>query len=173
MKEVWFISKFESSYDNLMLWAASTTVFFGFCHSGKITTPSENNYDPSIHLSYGDITTDNPNFPSMLSIKLKHSKTNQERKGVKIVIGKTGDDLCPLSAMLSFLKVRESHPGLSSVGSQEHLYQNRFVESDRSALTKPSCLHADSFAGHSFHVGAATTAASAGICDSSIQSLGH
>ena len=172
MKEVWFISKSESSYDNLMLWAASTTVFFGFCHSGKITTPSENNYDPSIHLSYGDIATDNPKFPSMLSIKLKYSNTNQERKGIKIVIGKTRDDLCPLS----YAELPESqriYPGLSSVGIQEHLYQNRFVESDRSALTKPSCLHADSFAGHNYHIGAATTAASAGICDSSIQSLGH
>ena len=30
----------------------------------------------------------------MLSINLKHSKTDQERKDIKIIIGKTGDDLC-------------------------------------------------------------------------------
>ena len=44
---------------------------------------------------------------------------------------------------------------------------SRFVDSIRSAPTKANSL-ADSFAGHSFHIGAATTTASAGICDSSI-----
>ena len=111
LKRVWFPYETEPSYDNLMLWAASTTAFFGFCHSGEITTPSENSYDPSIHLSYGDIASDNPKCTSMLSINLKHSKTDQERKGMKIIIGKTGDDLCPISAMLNFLKVRGTHPG--------------------------------------------------------------
>ena len=43
----------------------------------------------------------------MLSIKLKHSKTDEERKGIKI--GKTEDNLCPIIAMLNFLKVRGSH----------------------------------------------------------------
>ena len=173
MKGVWFPSKSEPSYDNLMLWAASTTAFFGFCRSGEITTSSENSYDPNVHLSYGDIATDNPKSPSMLSIKLKHSKTDQERKGVKIIIGKTEDDLCPLSAMLSFLKVRGSHPGpLFCWKSGSPLSKSRFVESVRSALTTAN-LPANSFAGHSFRIGAATTAASAGICDSSIQCLGR
>ena len=38
MKEVWFPSKSEWLYDSLMLWAAATTAFFGFCRSGEITT---------------------------------------------------------------------------------------------------------------------------------------
>ena len=42
----------------------------------------------------------------------------------------------------------------------------------RSALTTAN-LPADNFAGHSFRIGAATTATSAGICDFSIQSLGQ
>ena len=99
------------SYDNLMLWAASTTAFFGFCHSGGITTPSENSYDPNIHLSYGDIASDNPKCPSMLSINLKHSKTDQERKGMNIIIGKTGNNLCLISATLNVQKVRGFNPG--------------------------------------------------------------
>ena len=48
------------------------------------------------------------------------------------------------------------------------IYQSQcFVDSVRSALTKAN-LPADIFTGHSFCIGA-----SAGICDSSIQSLGH
>ena len=173
MKRVWFPSDTNSSYDNLMLWVVSTIAFFGFCRSGEITTPSDNSYDPNIHLSYADIATDNPKCPSMLSINLKHSKIDQERKGIKIIIGKTGDDLCPISAMLNFLKVRGSRPGpLFCRKSGTPLSKSRFVDSVRSALTKAN-LPADVFAGHSFRIGAATTAASAGICDSSIQSLGH
>ena len=116
------------------------------------------------------IASDNPKCPSMLSINLKHSKTVQERKGMKIIIGKTGDDLCPISAMLNFLKIRGTHPGpLFCRKSGAPLSKSRFVDCVRSALTKAD-LPADVFAGHSFHIGAAT---SAGICDSSIQSLGH
>ena len=170
MKRVWFPSDTNSSYDNLMLWAASTIAFFGFCHSGEITTPSDNSFEPHIHLSYADVTTDNPKCPSMLSINLKHSKTDQERKGIKIIIGKTGD---AISAMLNFLKVRRSCPGpLFRRKSGTPLSKSRFVDSVRSALTKAN-LPADVFAGHSFRIGSATTAASAGICDSSIQSLGR
>ena len=46
------------------------------------------------------------------------------------------------------------------------------MDSVSSALTKAN-LPKDVFAGHSFCIGAATTVASASICDSSIQSLGH
>ena len=82
MKEVWFPPKSESLYDSLMSWAATTTAFFGFCRSGEITTPSEKN-DPRVHLSLSDISTDNAKCPSMLSIKLKNSKTDQGKEGDK------------------------------------------------------------------------------------------
>ena len=173
MKEVWFPSKSELLYDSLMLWTAATTAFFSFCRSGEITTPSEKKYDPSVQLSLSDNSTDNAKCPSMLSIKLKHSKTDQKRKGIKIVIGKTGDDLCPIMALLSYLKVREAHPGpLFCWQSGSPLSKSNFVDKVRSPLTTAN-LPADNFAGHSFRIGAATTAASAGICESSIQSLGR
>ena len=80
MKEVWLPSKSELLYDSLMLWAAAITAFFGFCRSGEITTPSEKTYDPmaSVHLSLNDVSTDNVKCPSMLSIKLKHSRKGRE-----------------------------------------------------------------------------------------------
>ena len=105
----------------------------------------------------------------MLSIKLKHSKTDQKRKRIKIVIGKTGDDLCPILAMLSYLKVRVSQPGpLFCWQSESPLSKSNFVDKVRSAANLP----ADNFSGHSFQIGATTIAASAVIYDSSIQSLG-
>ena len=86
MKRVWFPSETNPSYDNLMLWVARTIAFCRSRRSGEITTPSDNSYDPNIYLSYADIAADKPKSLSMLSINLKHSKTGQERKGMKIII---------------------------------------------------------------------------------------
>ena len=75
--------------------------------------------------------------------------------------------------MLNFLKVRESYPGpLFCRKSGTPLSKSGFVDSVRSALTKAN-LPADIFAGYSCCIGAATAKASAGICDSSVRSLGH
>ena len=42
---------------------------------------------------------------------MKQSKTDQERKGIKIIIGKTDDDLCPVAALLIYLNVKGLRPG--------------------------------------------------------------
>lgn len=171
LKLVWLSKK--TIPDKLMLWAASTTAFFGFFRSGEITVNPDGSYDPHSHLSYGDLAVDKPSTPSMISIHLKHSKTDQARKGVKIILGSTNDDLCPVSAMLAYLKVRGSHPGpLFQWKSGIPLSKSKFVEEVRIAL-EAARLPAKSFAGHSFRIGAATTAASAGLPDSSIQTLGR
>ena len=44
----------------------------------------------------------------MCSIHLKQSKTDQFRKGVQVVIGRTENDFCPLTALLQFLSLRGS-----------------------------------------------------------------
>ena len=69
----------NSSFNNIMLWAAATATFFGFCRSGVIT---------KIHLSLADLAVDKVLAPSVISIQLKRSKTDQVMKGVKLVIGK-------------------------------------------------------------------------------------
>ena len=99
------------SYDNLMLWATSVTTFFTFCRSGETTVENENQYDPKVHLSYSDIAVDNSTSPNVISLNIKQSKTDQLRKGVKVVIGWTNDDLCPVTALLSYLSHRGNSPG--------------------------------------------------------------
>ena len=53
IKSVWLPN--ESSPDKLMLWAASTTAPFGFCHSGEITISTERAYNPQTHLSFSNL----------------------------------------------------------------------------------------------------------------------
>ena len=78
-----------------MLWVAATVTFFSFCHSGKVTVVDEAKSDPSADLSLSDVTLDNPVSLGITSLLIKQSKTDQERMGIKVFIGKTADDLCP------------------------------------------------------------------------------
>ena len=44
LRRVWLEG--NPTFNNTMLWAASTTTFFGFCRSGKITVQCESKFDP-------------------------------------------------------------------------------------------------------------------------------
>ena len=161
------------SYDNLMPWAASVTTFFTFCQSGETTVENENQYDPKVHLSYSDIAVDNSASPNVISLNIKQSKTDQLRKGVKVVLGRTNDDLCPVTALLLYLSHQGNSPGpLFCWHNKTPLSKAKFVKNVRLALLRANLL-ADKYTGHSFRIGAATTAASAGIEDSTIQTLGR
>ena len=70
----------------------------------------------------------------------------QARKGMRIVISKTTDDLCPVAALLAYLKVRGSPSGpLFQWQSGNPLTKTRFVEEVRVAL-EASHLPAKDFA---------------------------
>ena len=69
---------------------------------------------------------------------------------MKIIIGKIGDDLCPVAALLTYLNVRGSHPGPLFVWkSGTPLSKVKFVDEVRSAL-EAAHLPAKDFAGHNF-----------------------
>ena len=61
IKQVWQGDKDRDKVS--MLWAAVCTCFFGFLRSGEIVVPSDSEYDPTTHLSYGDVRLDNPINP--------------------------------------------------------------------------------------------------------------
>ena len=153
----------HSPYNQSMLWAAAVTTFFSFCRSGEITITQEGAYDLNSHLSFSDVAVINAKRPSIISLLIKQSKTDQDREGTRVVIGKTGDDLCPVSALLAYLSQRGNNPGpLFQWQNGTALTKPRFVGEVRSALTAAN-LPATDFAGHSFRIGAATTAATAGL----------
>ena len=159
--------------DASMLWAAATLCFFGFLHTGEAVFPSDSGFDPRYHLAYGDVRVNSPQNPSWMEVHIKRSKCDQFAEGVKLVIGTTGSDLCPVAAMLGFLVQRGNAPGalfLFKDGSP--LTRARFVSALRSALAE-SGFDPSLYAGHSFRVGAATTAALRGLQDSLIKTLGR
>ena len=107
LKAVWMHT--EPSFKAAMLWAASMVTFFTFCHSGGTTVSST--YDPSVHWSLGDLVADRAANPTVISLNIKQSKTDQGRIGIKVIVGRTGNDKCPVSALLRYLARRGSKPG--------------------------------------------------------------
>ena len=160
--------------DAKMLWAASCLAFFGFLRVGEFTSPTGTSYDKDIHLSPSDVSVDHPSAPKMLYVHIKQSKTDQLRQGVTIVLGKSEQfPLCPLTAMLGYLVVRGNSSGpLFTWKDGVFLTRANFVAAVKKALESAG-LDTSNFNGHSFRIGAATTAAARGMEDSMIKTLGR
>ena len=156
-----------------MLWAAFLMCFFGFMHSGEVTIPDSSSYDSSVHLNFADIAFDNSSSPNMVRITLKCSKTDPFQQGVSIHIGKTGHTLCPVTALLNYLMIRGNSTGLLfHFKDNTPLTKSKFTSKFRDLLTQAG-MDSSLYAGHSFRIGAATTAAAKGVEDSLIQTLGR
>ena len=137
------------------------------------STPSNAKFDPGCHLSPADISIDDLSHPSILRICIKQSKTDPFRKGVHIIVGATGDCLCPVAAVLQYIAIRGKEPGpLFRFSNGSALTRQNFVSSVRRALSGIG-LQTSLYSGHSFRIGAATTAAAQGISDALIKTMGR
>ena len=111
--------------------------------------------------------------PTFVQVRIKASKTDPFRQGVTGYVGRTQNSLCPVTAVLSYMVVRGSSPGtLFRWEDGCFLTREAFVSAVRTALTKAGLVAKD-FAGHSFRIAAATTAARQGLQDSLIKTLGR
>ncbi len=171
LKLVW--ERMSNQHDALMLWAAACICFFGFLRSGEIVVPSETGYDQSSHLSFGDVRVDDRANPQYLEIHLKASKTDPFRQGVSVVVGRTNTDLCPVAAGLAYMAARGSAPGpLFKFHDGKFLTRDNLVKAVRSALSAAG-VEAAHYSGHSFRIGAATTAFGQGVPDVLIKTMGR
>ena len=147
--------------------------FFGFLRSGEFTAPESDEFDPGQHLSFTDVAVDSLDSPRCLSIKIKQSKTDPFRQGVTICLGKTEALFCPVGAILSYLVMRGPGGGpLFRFRDGRALTRPRLVVEIRKALAQAG-INPDDYAGHSFHIGAATTAAACGVPVDIIKTLGR
>ena len=169
IKGIWAES--ASEYDTIMFWAIAVMAFFGFFRLGELLVGSGTTFDPAQHLSGVDVAVNSRDKPTLLKVRLKMSKTDQLRKGVDIFIGRTGDDICPVAAVLAFIAVRgQRHDPLFMLRSGEPCAKEFFVGKLRLVLRQTG-LNPEDYARHSFRIGAAITAAKRGLPDSTIKAL--
>lgn len=160
------------NYNSLMIWAAMTLAFFGFMRLGELTCNST--FSLETHLSPSDVCfLPTMSQPDYMSIQVKISKTDPFRKGHTILIGKTNQPICPVKAMKNYLGARTNTPGpLLQYQSGTPLTKDALTFETRSLLAM-SGLNPMQYAGHSYRIGAATTAASVGLPPWLIKTLGR
>ena len=105
------LNRNPGKYENKLMWAACCLGFFAFFRSGEFTVQSNEPYNPSWHLSVQDVAVDSVDNPSVLQVGIKGSKTDQWRRGIFLMVGRT-EKICPVKAMLVFLAVRGFKSGL-------------------------------------------------------------
>ena len=161
------------SYRNILLWAACCTGFFGFLRCAEFLLPDGAQFDASAHLSLADIQLVRESPKWYFALHIKKSKTDQFYEGSDVVLGASGEDLCPVAALLDYLGRRGPSPGpLFRLENGAPLQRASFVKGVQDSLAVAG-LPGENFNGHSFHLGAATSASAAGVPETTIKLLGR
>ncbi len=159
--------------DRVLLCAVATTSFFGFFRLGELLPTSWSAWKATTDLAWGDVAVDDLQSPRMIQVHLKQSKCDQSGIGANVVLGTTGVDVCPVGAVTQFLHTRGLDAGPFFVDHAGQMATKAwFVQQVRKALLVLN-LPAHLYAGHSFQIGAATSAALSVVEDSLIQTLGR
>ena len=152
------LSRGPPSFDEVMLWAACCQGFFGFMRAGEFTkvSPTEDT------LSVADVSVDLRDNPQVLAV-LHRRKTDPFGAGVHLYVGRTGDVLCPVTAVLGYLAIRPPSIGpLLLFEDGTPLSRTRLITHMRAALSQAG-VDTAGYSGHSFRIRAASTAARAGF----------
>ncbi len=158
--------------DDVMFWAACCLAYFGFLRSLEFTVPNATAFSSHLHLSVNDVTVDQRLDPSQIQVNIKVSKTDPFRQGCIIPLGQGRSPLCPVEAVLSYLSIRGGTSGQLFVRANGvTLTQTFFTECLRTLLSAAGI--AGRYSSHSFRIGAATSAALAGVPEHMIHTLGR
>ena len=163
----------RSHTDNRMIWAAFTLAFFGFLRISEFTCNTK--FNPKLHFTSCDIKfIPSPAFPQYMKVEIKASKTDPFCKGMSLIIGQTSQTICPVHAVKEYLDIlpRTWTGSLFAYSSGTRLTRHRLTNELRTLL---GCLGLNSshYAGHSFRIGAATSAAALGLSSWLIKTLGR
>ena len=123
-------------------------------------------------LSPEDVSVDQHQSSSLLCVKLKCSKTDPFRAGVAIFLRRTDNVLCPVAPILAYFAICPQAPGPLFVFKDGSYLTRECLVAHLHLGLRQAGLEADRYSSHSFRIGAATTAAQAGIKDSFIEMLG-
>lgn len=167
------LARTPEEYQNVMLWAACCTAFFGFLRVGEMTIQNQNAYDSTVHLSLQDVALDSRASPTIIWLTIKQSKTDPFRKGVRLCLGRTDSVVCPVKALLTYLAIRGKSPGCLFISKNKTPLTRAQFKTLVSTALRTAGLNDSEYNTHSFRIGAATTAKAVGIADTHIQLLGR
>ena len=161
----------KNSYETKLFKAAFTMAFFGFFRVSELVGQTHSHQLSRPGIQSSDI------HPSLrgFEVKLRGSKTDQEKKGQSVFLDLVVDspDVCPVRAIMDFKQIRQNSKDVFLVHMNSaplSRYQFQAVLKKAAAfLNWPS----KGYSSHSFRIGAATTAAGNGTSLESIMQRGR
>ena len=159
-----------SPHTDDMLQSVLKLAFFGFLRCGEFTIKSASDYDKVIRIK--DVVFNQSSF----TLHLRGSKTDPYHSGIKIYIA-SNIHLCPVLSMCKFIhrRIKQGAKGSDPLfvdADIAMLSRSQFISYLRHLLVIIGLNDSD-YNGHSFRIGAATTAAQAGVEDHLIQTMGR
>ena len=156
-----------------MLWAVLCLCFFGFLRSGEVVAPDNYNFNPAQHLTFADVTVDCLANPSLLLVNIKQSKKDLFRSGVKVIVERTEEELCPVAAMVTYMDLHDQGDGPLFRFKDGHPLMQQGLVTKMWEMLKRIGIDCQKYSGHSFRIGAATTAACQGVQDLLLKKMGR
>ena len=149
--------------DFTLIWATFTLAFSAFLCCSEFTCRGTTSYSPGIYLSATSVSFE-PNLAcsQRMSVFLQWSKTNTFRRGHTLVIACSRSTLCAVKAILNYFLLARPQGPLFSFHSRRLLTRKSVVSLLRNAARQAG-LPKSSLKGHRFRIGAASTAAAAGL----------
>lgn len=160
---------------DLMMETVCTVAFFGFLRCSEFTCKTT--FDPSCNLCIGDLRP----MPDHIILNLQQSKTDPFRQGVKIKLFCTGATVCPKCILDKYLTVRTCASNFRNTGRTDPLFvlqtglplnRKTFLQLFQDTLSAAG-IQQEHYTGHSFRIGAATSAAASKIEDHLIKTMGR
>ena len=150
-----------------MLSCSGQPAALAFLRAGEFIVAQTSDFNPQSSMCLCDIAVDSRQNP------LEQSKTDPFCNGVTIYLEQTQADICPVATVLAYVAVWPAVPGpLFVFRDGSYLTHDRLVTVVRQAL-RAARVDTQRYSGHSFRIGAATTAGLVGIVDSVIKMLGR
>ena len=152
--------------DFYMIMAALTLGFFGLLRSAEFTADTKSKLDRSITLTRRDISF-NVDCTCM-SVNIKVSKTDPFREGTVITLPKLNNILCPVRAMVRYLKHAAMNGPLFQFRNGVFLTRQHIAYIFKQFLDREVNLNT-----HSLRIGGATQLSKAGVPEHIIQKIGR
>ena len=158
-----------------MFRAAVLLAFHGFLRCAEFTSGEHTAFDPQFDASRDSVDVTYTDGQPVLQFRVKRSKTDPFAKGMTIYIGRAALPYCPVTAMVEYLATAAppNDRPLFCLASGTPLTHGCLTTKVRNLLVAAGVPNARNYGGHSFRIGAATSAAACGISEWQIRALGR
>ncbi|XP_071100692.1 uncharacterized protein [Haliotis cracherodii] len=161
-----------SPFTDLLMKTVCSVAFFGFLRCGEFTC---DHFDAKFHLSLSSVVF-RPDCTSF-DLTLKSSKTDPFRRGITLSIHAVPTSYCPVRCLQEFIHHRRAmgaaqHDPLFVNEQNIPLTRSFFIQKLKHTLSMTG-YDQEKYNGHSFRIGAATSASTANIPDHLIKTLGR